>query len=73
MSSHVITVRWMLPSGATQAVTVQHRPARAHGEPCLAVQHCKPERGTAKRFVRDIPRWAKKYKADVTDVMSVVS
>jgi hypothetical protein len=31
------------------------------------------KRGTAKRFVRDIPRWAKRYKADVTDVISVVS
>jgi hypothetical protein len=31
------------------------------------------KRGTAKRFVRDISRWATRYKADVTDVMSVVS
>lgn len=31
------------------------------------------KRGTAKRFVRDIPRWAKRYKADGADVISVVS
>jgi hypothetical protein len=31
------------------------------------------KRGTAKRFVRDIPRWAKMYKADDADVISVVS
>ena len=31
------------------------------------------KRGTAKRFVRDIPRWAKRYKADGSDTISVVS
>lgn len=31
------------------------------------------KRGTAKRFVRDIERWAKTYKADGHDVTSVVS
>ena len=30
------------------------------------------KRGTAKRFVRDIPRWAKRYKADGSDTISVV-
>jgi hypothetical protein len=30
------------------------------------------KRGTAKRFVRDMPRWAKRQKADVADVITVV-
>jgi hypothetical protein len=30
------------------------------------------KRGTAKRWVRDIPRWAKRYKADDAKAMSLV-
>lgn len=31
------------------------------------------KRGTAKRFVRDMPRWVESYKADDADVVTVVS
>jgi hypothetical protein len=31
------------------------------------------KRGTAKRWVRDIPRWAKRYKTDNMNVITVVS
>jgi hypothetical protein len=31
------------------------------------------KRGTAKRWVRDIPRWARRYKADDVEVVSLVS
>jgi hypothetical protein len=31
------------------------------------------KRGTAKRFVRDIERWAKRYKAQDADAISVAS
>ncbi|KAM0708546.1 hypothetical protein Q7P35_005198 [Cladosporium inversicolor] len=31
------------------------------------------KKGTAKRWVRDIPRWAKRYKVDDAEVVSVIS
>ena len=31
------------------------------------------KKGTAKRWVRDIPKWAKRYKVDDADVMSLAS